>query len=401
LCKVFGLSERMIHKPKHKCEYFHRRQAIRRILVSTALLIVSLSAAAANVQAQKTREVILATRRNHQVVVFDARSLSELGHFIVSRFAHSISASADGRTLYLEQPPPSDPNGCCALFSLDLATGSLCKLIYPSSPAVATPDGRLLFTQRGAIGVEVFDATSLARLPAIKAPGNYALHVSPDSQWLFGTTNWQGPSLDVFNLSRGTLVRRLSLPGEASPQGAWLGNQFYLYAHDGKEGNLWQLTPESTGLASPKRIPIPITSRYGKPVWQEMISAGNRLIVYEPLGWWLKLDRRSEVPEALGGLFSIDPATGAFEHLAPAIDFARLLASGDGSNLYGVDAGSLDSSRPPTLFRIETRTGAILKKHDLPRDVWNISVARVPQELIPDGRVFTTPCQNPNAGVRQ
>jgi hypothetical protein len=34
--------------------------------------------------------------------------------------------------------------------------------------------------------VEVFDAKSLARLPVIKAPGNYDLTVSPDSQWLFG-----------------------------------------------------------------------------------------------------------------------------------------------------------------------------------------------------------------------
>ena len=158
------------------------RRAMRRILISIAFLIVGLSAASATAQVQKTREVIIATRRNHRVVVFDARSLSELGHFIVGDLAHSISASPDGRTLYLEQPPPSEPNGCCALFSLDLATAALCELIYPSSPAVATPDGRLLFTQRGAVGVEVLDAKSLARLPVIKAPGNYGLYVSPDSQ---------------------------------------------------------------------------------------------------------------------------------------------------------------------------------------------------------------------------
>jgi hypothetical protein len=128
-----------------------------------------------------------------------------------------------------------------------------------------------------------------------------------------------------------------------------------------------------------------------------MIPAGNRLILYEAFGWWLKLDRRSEEPEAPGGLFSIDPVTGAFEHLAPAIDFARLVASTDGSNLYGIDAGSRDSSRPPVLLRIETRSGTVLKKRNLPVDVWNISVARLPEALIPRGRVSTTPCQNSNA----
>jgi hypothetical protein len=371
---------------------------MRRILVSTALLIVSLSAVAATAQAQKTREVIIATRRNHQVVVFDARSLSELGHFSVSDLAHSISASPDGRTLYLEQPPPSEPNGCCALFALDLATAALCELVYPSSPAVATPDGRLVFTQRGAVGVEVLDAKSLARLPVIKAPGNYGLYVSPDSQWLFGITNWQGPSLDVFDIGRGTLVRRLSLLGAVSPRGAWLGDQFYLYAHDGKQGSLWRVTPDVTELASPKEIAIPIPGRDGKGVWQEMIPAGNRLILYEAFGWWLKLDRRSEEPEAPGGLFSIDPVTGAFEHLAPAIHFARLVASSDGGNLYGVDAGTRDASRPPMLLRIETGSGTVLKKRNLPVDVWNISVARLPEALIPRGRVSTTPCQNSNAG---
>lgn len=372
---------------------------MRRILVSTALIILGLSAAPATARVQRTREVILATRRNHRVIVFDARSLAQLGHFIVSEAVNSVSASPDGRTLFVEQPPPSEPHGCCALFTLDLATGALCQLIFPSSPGVASPDGRLLFTQRGAVGVEVFDAKSLARLPVIKAPGNYDLNVSPDSRWLFGTTNWAGPSLDVFDAERGALVRRLALPAGLTPRGAWLANQFYLYAHDGKQGNLWQVAPDTTELAAPKKIALPVAGGDGKPVWQQMIAAGDRLIIYEPLGWWLKLDRRNEGAEVLEGLFSIDPATGTFEHLVPATTFARLVASADGRNLYGVDAGTGDPSRPPVLLRIETRSGTVLKKRNLPIDVWNISVARLPEELIPRGRVSTTPCQNSNAGL--
>ena len=372
---------------------------MRRILISIALLIVVLSAASATGQVQKTREVILATRRNHRVLVFDARSLARLGQFIVSEGAETVSASPDGRTLFLQQPAPPSPNGCCALFSLDLATAALCQLIFPSSPGVMSPDGRLLFTQRGNVGVEVFDAKSLARLPVIKAPGGYSLYVSPDSRWLFGAQSWVDSSLDVFDLERREMVRRLALPGERTPRGAWLGNRFYLYAHDGSEGNLWQVTPDTTELASPMKIALPVPGRNGKPAYQQMIAAGDRLIVYEPLGWWLKLDRRRQDAEIPGGLFSIDPATGAFEHLAPGTDFTQLVASEDGSNLYGIDAGSREQTRPASLLRLDSRTGTILKKRDLARDVWNISVARLPEDLIPRGKVSTTPCQNPNAGV--
>lgn len=272
-----------------------------------------------------------------------------------------MSASPDGRTLYLEQPPPSRPNGCCALFSLDLATAALCELIYPSSPGVTSPDGRLLFTQRGNVGVEVFDAKSLAKLPVIRAPGGYTLYVSPDSRWLFGAQSWVDTSLDIFDIGRGELVRRLGLPGERSPRGAWLGNRFYLYAHDGKQGNLWQVTPETTELAAPKNIALPIASSNGRPISQQMLAARDRLIVFEQLGWWLKMDRRSEDAEPLGGLFSIDPATGEFEHLAPATNFAQLLTSEDGRNLYGIDAGMREENQP-SLLRLDARTGRILKE---------------------------------------
>lgn len=372
---------------------------MRRILISIAFLIVGLSAASATAQVQKTREVIIATRRNHRVVVFDARSLAQLGQFIVSEGAETVRASPDGRTLFLQQPPPSEPNGCCALFSLDLATGSLCELVFPSSPGVMSPDGRLLFVQRGNVGVEVFDAKSLARLPVIKAPGGYSLYVSPDSRWLFGAQSWVDTSLDVFDLERREMVRRLALPAQRTPRGAWLGNRFYLYAHDGREGNLWQITPDTTELAAAKKIALPVPNRDGKAVYQQVVAAGDRLIAYEPLGWWLKSARRKEDAEMLGGLFSIDPATGAFEHLAPGTDFTLVVASEDGRNLYAIDAGTAAQTRPTTLLRLESKTGTILKKRDLARDVWNITVARLPESLIPRGRVWTTPCQNANAGV--
>jgi hypothetical protein len=149
-------------------------------------------------------------------------------------------------------------------------------------------------------------------------------------------------------------------------------------------------------LGLPKKVDMAIANREGKPIWQEVIAAGDRLIVYEPFAWWFTLDRRSNNAEAPGGWFAIDPASGVFEHLSPSIDFAQLVASGDGRNLIGFNAGAVDRSRQPSLLRLESKTGAVLKKRDLERDVWHISVARIPQGLIPHGEVVTVPCQNAN-----
>src|SRR5215475_9974798 len=130
----------------------------------------------------------------------------------LDEYAHSVVSSPDGLNLFFEQPAPPDVNGCCALFALDLVTHKLCKLISPSSLGAPTPDGRWVFTQRGNIGIEVFDAKTLTRLPKIDAPGLYQLLPSPDSRWLFGVTysqRGQGPALDIIDLENKILVRRL------------------------------------------------------------------------------------------------------------------------------------------------------------------------------------------------
>src|SRR5262245_41496416 len=108
--------------------------------------------------ADDLHEVILATQRNRRLHVFDANTLRPLGYFTVNNNAHSVVASPDGLKLFLEQPAPPDSNGCCTLFALDLITHKLCALISPSSLGAPSPDGRWLFTQRGPIGIEVFDA---------------------------------------------------------------------------------------------------------------------------------------------------------------------------------------------------------------------------------------------------
>jgi hypothetical protein len=62
--------------------------------------------------------------------------------------------------------------------------------------------------------------------------------------------------------------------------------------------------------------------------------------VYEIFGD--KLDRRDRCNQSIpGGIYEIDPASGAVvSHLAPAVQFSRLVASHDGRSLYGIEIGS-------------------------------------------------------------
>jgi hypothetical protein len=48
--------------------------------------------------------------------------------------------------------------------------------------------------------IDVLNAGTFDRLPTIKAPGVYRPYPSPDGRWLFGITNFAGPSLDIFDL---------------------------------------------------------------------------------------------------------------------------------------------------------------------------------------------------------
>src|SRR5262245_37513418 len=233
------------------------------------------------------REVIVTTQRNRRLHVFDASNLQPLGYFTVNDNAHSVVASPDGLKLFLEQPAPPDVNGCCALFALDLITHKLCKLVFPSSLGVPTPDGRWLFTQRGNIGIEVFDAKTLARLPRIDAPGLYRLLPSPDSRWLFGITYSQrghGPALDIFDIENKVLVRRLPAPEGLLPKGILLGDQFFLYAYDGNQGNLWKVTPETTKLDAPLKITLPDSSPENRAIHHTLIAGGKHLFLYEGFG---------------------------------------------------------------------------------------------------------------------
>jgi hypothetical protein len=322
--------------------------------------------------------------------VFDATTLEPLGHFVVHNLAHRVSSSPDGRTLFLAQAAEREGNGCCALFALRLATGELCRLVEPAMEGVPSPEGRRLFTQRGNMGIEVFDAHTLAQEPRIEAPGIYQLLPSPDGRWLFGV-NAGERTLDVFDLKRMALVRQLSVP---PGMGAWLGDQFYFYAHDGTQGNLWTLTPETTVLPSPQAVLLPGPWTNGQIAHQELLAGGERLFLYTLLGRWLKLDPRQEPGTRIpGGVFAIEPGSGkVVAHLAPSIDFAQVVASTDGQRLYGLDSGTLDGKRPARLLALDATRGIVLEERVLEDDVWSIALAKLPNSLIPRGEVQPVSC---------
>jgi hypothetical protein len=338
------------------------------------------------------QNVILATRRAGRVEVFDAGTLQPLGTIGVDPLAESIAASPDGHTLFIAQATPSRPNSCCGLLALNLDSKEMCFLRAPALRSTPSPDGRKLFLQRGNVGIDVFDAKTLVRLPTIKAPGNYTLQPSPDGRWLMGTTNWKGPAVDIFDVAAGAMVRHIDVPYESS-SGAWAGDRFLLYGFDGHQGALWTLTPDSTTLGSAIKIAIPDIAGNCQPLVQNLAVGGDHLFLYELFGG--KLDRRdncrTKVP---GGVFEIEASTGAvLTHLASSLSFGRLTVSADGEHLYGI--GISDRWTGIRLVEVERKTGDVVAEQRLEDDVWNITLARIPAGLVPRGYVTPAACSKP------
>ena len=335
---------------------------------------------------ENPRQVILATQRDHRLHVLDAQTLERLGSFEPYNLTHGVSASLDGRRLFIAQASTPDGNGCCALFSLDLETLEMCRVVEPVTTQVPSPDGRWLFSQRGDTGVEVFDQQTGQR-QTIPAPGVYSFHPSPGGRWLIGLTNWKGPSVDVFDLEQMAIIRRIEIPRGA---GAWVGNQFYLLTFEGVKASLWRVDPEAGSLPTPVDVPLPAGLTVNEDFFYTLIVADNKLLVYQPMGWWFKLNLRDVSETVPGGVFVIEPLTGEIAaHLAPGIDFAQLIPSFDGESLYGVVAGL-----PPRLVILDARTGAVLSEKRLDNDVWSIALASIPENLIPNELLRPQPCES-------
>jgi len=338
---------------------------------------------------QESRSVVLAATRAGRVEILDAQSLHILASLAVNGQTESVSASPDGRTLYVAQESEATPGGCCGLFSLDLASRQMCFLIAPALFGAPSRDGRYLFTQQGNDGVEVFDARLLARLPSIKAPGAYSLHPSPDGRWLLGLTNTPAPSVDVFDVGRGELARRIPLPSGPA-MGAWAGDRFDVYSHDESGGKLWRVNPESTALPPAKSVHLPdLHGDCTHSLLLTMAGSPNRLFIAEAFGF--KLDRRRAcAQEARGGIYVIDAFNGGVEdYISEAVYVNRMAVARDGHELYVMDSSGPDEDGI-RLLRIDSNTGRVLASRESQPGVWNLALANIPTALVPHGRARTS-----------
>jgi hypothetical protein len=369
---------------------------------------VSATRAPGSQPAGQSREVVVAVQRNHRLHVFDAPTLEPLGRITgLHNLLEHVSVRPGGRTVYLSQAAAFDGNECCALFELELPTGEMCHLTEPAMDSLPSPDGRSLFTQRGSVGIDVFDTTTLARSTiatfdmwrahqnrdSLPLRGYYALHPSSD-RWMFGITFWQKPALGIFDLRTNTMVRELTIPVAS---GAWLSNRFYLYENNDDGLRLGVVNSEMTGLGPWRSIhdASAAVTRAQLPARAVVIASGERLLVYQPIAGWL---HDSGETGRSPGIFVIDPATaGVTAHLAPSTEFAQVIAGTAGQRLYALVAGPSVAGRnvpwSPRLLALDARTGAVVAERALTPDVWHVAVASIPASVLPLGDLHPTACR--------
>lgn len=346
--------------------------------------------AAAPSPAENDPLVVMAAARKGMIAFFDA-ALSPLPGIGVNPLLESVTASPDGRRLYVAQENRRGAGDCCGLFSLDLETRKMCRLVSPALFASPSPDSRYLFTQ-GKSGVDVFDAESLNRVSTMKAPGAYNLQPSPDGRWLLGVTNSPQPSLDVFNLNSRLLSHRLPLPiGPVT--GAWAGDRFYLFAYGARGmGQLWSVNPEHAELSAPAEIALPdLHGACNEPVLLMLTGAPGQLFLAEAFGF--KVDRRLNCPDAArDGVYVIHPSSGRVSHIATSLRVNRMAVSPDGHDLYVIHSSGPSPLSNRLLVRIDAASGRVMKTVPLDTGEWNLSLAHIPHGVLPLGWTAAVSC---------
>jgi hypothetical protein len=349
------------------------------------LLIAAVLLACSVVSAQDTKQFVLAANRTGVVELLDPISLQTLSRIHIDLPPNSVglngvSANADGSMIYVEGPTADNPNGCCSLYSIDLAT-----LRMNQAASIAGRD------------------SGIRRDSGIKGMSNDRLHVSSDGHWLFGVRSFRGPALDVYDLVQGSIVRQLipaGLDEEWFPSGAWSGDHFYFYAskHDGSSARLWMVSPSTTDLGEGVTVD-PVAQAPGCPpnsfALEDITATENNLFVFEVFGFIG--DRRIECSNLVqGGAWLIDSSNGqSLHHVAPDLHFSVLIPDRVEPVLYGLSSGGPGWEFPVKLVRIDARNGQILQTRTLDTDRWNISIA--PLRLAPTGDVHVIQGRNSNA----
>jgi hypothetical protein len=349
----------------------------RRLVLATLVLAATASSAA-------TIPVLLASRRAGYIEAIDMETLETISRIREPGMVESVASDPRGDRLFIALPNKATPRICCALFALDLLSLRMTFMAEPAMRAVVTADR--LFAQRGNVGIEVFDSHNLSRLPTIKAPGVYNLQPSPDGRWLFGANNFQNPSLDLFDVVQGAMVRHRSLGKDQSIQGAWVGQQYYLFSSDGEHRRLWPVSFDTEELPPALPVLLPSAPLGCERASEMVIGAPDRLILF----WQFdgKLDGRRDCAGVLGGYAFLDPQTGAMtSRFAPTLHFRQMAASPDGRYLYGLDVGDA-AWKQVRIVKLDARTGETIVAKSLDDDVWFMTTGVIPSEL--KGRLLLT-----------
>jgi hypothetical protein len=348
-----------------------------------AFLTVSITLLAAGPAFAEDPVVVMAAARSGRIE-FYSETLGKLGAISGIGQLESVTASPDGRMLYVARSDLSQTKSC-GLYSLDIASRNMCLLTEPALFGLPSPDGNYLFTQ-GVNGVDVFDR-SLFRLTTMKALGAYNLQASPDGQWLLGIANSPKPSLDIFDLRSLALARRLPIP--AGPvTGAWAGGRFYIFNYGGAGiGRLWSANPANNLLE--EAPPIQLPDLYGgcrQPMLLMLAGAPDKLFLAEGFGF--KVDRRDACSHTTaggvpGGIYVMQLSTGRVNILARAVHVNRMAVTPDGRDLYAIQAGE-DEKHDVNLIHIDVGSGK-LSQIDLQPGEWSLALAHIPADLMPRG----------------
>ena len=132
------------------------------------------------------QRVLLAAHRAGRIEEFEPATLAPLGSVNVLPLADGIWSIPDGNFLYVREGIPPDFKVCCALYALNLETKRMTRLVQPTSWVTVSPDGNHVLTQRGNVGIEVFNGRTLEKdspIPRSVAPDVYGLLFSPDGRF--------------------------------------------------------------------------------------------------------------------------------------------------------------------------------------------------------------------------
>jgi len=311
--------------------------------------------------------VLLTSRRGGWIEAFDPETLATVFRTSTPANTESVAADPSGARLYLSAPR-NPGEGCCALFALDLETLHLTYLNFPVLRA--TPSSGRVYMQRGNVGIESFDSSTLERRPTWKAPGVYHLQPSPDGTRIFGVTNFPSPSLDLFDAVQGARIASQPLPPNQPIAGVWVGSRYYLFQASGGQPTL-----RSVGLADAKLgPPVPLAPTPGlpfpdcEPAPYAVIAAGSKVTIFA--GFGLKSDGFCNLP---GGYLLADPDSGAVRgRFAPAMHFRQMVSSDDGQYLYGLDVGD-KAWETVRIVKLDAVTGNLILERNLEPDVWYLT----------------------------